>query len=194
MTFDKINRRTHLYAALFFMPWFFVYGISSLVFSHPSWFSRGPNMVPVSEREYKLGPIAPDAALGPIGDQIQKDTGLQGQFAVFRTPENLIRLYKPGFITATQITYDPSQERLTVQKTPFKVSGLLTRLHARGGFERTDVLNTAWSVIVDLVQIGMLIWIASGLYMWWHLKPVRGWGWLALGAGASSFAYFITAL
>ncbi len=194
MTFDKINRRTHLYAALFFMPWFFVYGVSSLVFSHPAWFTGGPNMVLVSEREYKLDPSASGAALRPIADQIQKDTGLEGHFAVFRTPENLIRLYKPGFITATQVTYDPLKERLIVQKTPFKVSGLLTRLHARGGFDRKDILNTAWSVIVDLVQIGMLIWIASGLYMWWHLKPLRGWGWLALGAGASSFAYFITAL
>jgi hypothetical protein len=194
MTFDKINRRTHLYAALFFMPWFFVYGVSSLVFSHPSWFSGGPNFVLVSERGYKLAPIAMDAGLRPIGDQIQKDTGLEGQFAVFRTPDNLIRMYKPGFITATQITYDPSKEQLIIQKTPFKVSGLLTRLHARGGFERTDVLNTAWSVIVDLVQIGMLVWIASGLYMWWYVKSVRGWGCLALAGGVSSFAYFMTAL
>ena len=38
MTLNLILRRTHIYLALFLLPWFGMYGISSLPFSHPEWF------------------------------------------------------------------------------------------------------------------------------------------------------------
>ena len=34
MTFAQLNRRTHLYLGLALLPWFFMYGISSLPFAH----------------------------------------------------------------------------------------------------------------------------------------------------------------
>ena len=34
MKFHHVNRRTHLYLALALLPWMFMYGISSLPFSH----------------------------------------------------------------------------------------------------------------------------------------------------------------
>ncbi len=33
----------------------------------------------------------------------------------------------------------------------------------------------------------MIVWIASGLYMWWELPGQRRWGWLAIVAGSVSF-------
>src|SRR5207249_1093642 len=129
----------------------------------------------MSQRNYIFGPIAPDADLRLIADKIQRDTGLKGDFGVYRSPENLIRLYRPGFIAATEIVYDPAKERLIVQETHFRVMGLLQRVHTRGGF-KGSALNKAWGVIVDVVQIMMTILIASGLYMWWNLRRLRGWG------------------
>ena len=38
MSFDHFVRRLHLYLALTLLPWFFVYGISSIPFSHNSYF------------------------------------------------------------------------------------------------------------------------------------------------------------
>src|SRR5207247_10782138 len=89
VTFDNVNRRKHLYAALFFMPWLLVYGVSALGFSHPAWFSKGPQWNIMSQRNYIFGPIAPDADLRLIADRIQRDTGLKGDFGVYRSPENL---------------------------------------------------------------------------------------------------------
>jgi hypothetical protein len=38
MTFDKINRRLHLYLGLFLGPWLVMYGVSSFILIHQSWF------------------------------------------------------------------------------------------------------------------------------------------------------------
>ncbi len=40
ITFDKINRRAHLYLGLFLMPWLLMYGVSSFMVIHHKWFPR----------------------------------------------------------------------------------------------------------------------------------------------------------
>ena len=67
-------------------------------------------------------------------------------------------------------------------------------MHARGGFEQEGILPLSWSVVVDLMCVGMILWVASGLYMWWGLPGHRGWGWLAILAGAATFILFIVRL
>lgn len=191
---DRVNRRLHSYLGLFFLPWFLVYGASSLVFSHGAWFSKGPATTVLFDRQYELDPITPEADLRPVADRIQRDSGLEGHFGVFRTPDGLIRMYGATFLKATQITYDPKLHRLTAEQTIFRLSGLLTRLHTRGGFERPGLLSYAWSVIVDGVQLSIILWMASGLYMWWKLQRHRLWGLLALGAGLALFGLFLAKL
>jgi len=53
-SFDQINRRTHLYLGLFLTPWLLMYGVSSVLISHHSWFrsAQPPAWQPVFEREY----------------------------------------------------------------------------------------------------------------------------------------------
>ena len=63
-------------------------------------------------------------------------------------------------------------------------------MHARGGFDHEGALALSWSVVVDLVVVAMIVWIASGLYMWWELPGQRRWGWLAIVAGSVSFLVF----
>jgi hypothetical protein len=195
MPFDKINRRTHLYAALFFLPWFFVYGVSSAVFSHPAWFNRGPmEWTLLSDREYHLDVPPAEADLRPAGLKILNDSGASGQFVVLRNPQGHIQVNQGRFLSVKQYIYDPQSKRLAVRTDQFRWSSLLTRLHARGGFEAPGFLQNLWSVLVDLVQIGIMIWMASGIYMWWHLKRLRKWGFVALGGGVLSFAVFLLGL
>jgi len=49
-------------------------------------------------------------------------------------------------------------------------------------------------LLVDTVCLGILIWIASGLYMWWQIRHVRLWGALALSGGLISFLVFLLGL
>ena len=40
MTYSHLNRRLHLYLGLALLPWFFMYGISSVPFAHSQYFDR----------------------------------------------------------------------------------------------------------------------------------------------------------
>ena len=53
-----------------------------------------------------------------------------------------------------------------------------------------------WAMFVDIFSLALLAWMASGLIMWWKLPGtgLRRWGWLALAAGAVSFALIIARL
>ncbi len=70
----------------------------------------------------------------------------------------------------------------------------LTGLHARGGFRQDGALNLIWAAIVDLVCLGFIIWVATGLYMWWNQPRLRRWGLMALVAGFTTFLGFMFGL
>ena len=38
-----------------------------------------------------------------------------------------------------------------------------------------------------MVVLGTLAWIVTGLYLWFKLKRLRFWGWVAIGSGAVCF-------
>lgn len=192
LTFDKINRRTHLYAALFFLPWFFMYGLSSAVFSHPKWFGEGPAPGAVLfDRDYRL---PPGGDLRALADRIQHDNALPGYFAVFRDGAGNLVMYQSTFFQSREVRYDAARQRLTETRHVFPLANLLTNMHGRGGFQRPGFLEQSWSVLVDAVQLSILVWILSGIYMWWHLRHLRGWGFLALGGGILSFLLFMLKL
>ncbi|MCL5745750.1 MAG: Lrp/AsnC family transcriptional regulator, partial [Acidobacteria bacterium] len=71
MTFPHLNRRTHLYLGLLLMPWFVIYGLSSIPFSHPSWgqayYGDGaPQWTTRAERRYELPvPAGSDGLMHP---------------------------------------------------------------------------------------------------------------------------------
>jgi hypothetical protein len=56
-------------------------------------------------------------------------------------------------------------------------------MHARGGFEQDGLLQRSSGVVVDLVCLAIVIWIATGLYMWWGVPGARRWGAAAILAG-----------
>ena len=51
-----------------------------------------------------------------------------------------------------------------------------------------------WAVLVDLVVVGMLFWVASGLWMWWEIKPARGWGAACALTGFGVFGILLATL
>ena len=57
-----------------------------------------------------------------------------------------------------------------------------------------DLLNDAWALMVDLVSIGFLLWVATGLYIGRQLPGMCAWGAVGLLAGLLSFAGFLLLL
>ncbi len=194
--FDKINRRTHLYSGLFFIPWFLFYALSSAVFNHPAWFGGGPvKMIPMFERTYAAEPAITQGDPRAFAGRLLKANGLDGQFSVrWDDHDRRLVINQVRFLYNTEIDFDPSTQRVSVSRSWANPRILLGRVHTRGGYDTNGPLQIFWAVIVDIIQVTMMIWIASGLYMWWNLKRFRGWGMLALASGFALFIAFLFGL
>jgi hypothetical protein len=196
MTFSHLNRRMHLYLGLTLVPWFVMYGISSIPFAHNQYFeardqAKGlPLWTTRLEQSYSIA-VPAEGELRAVGAQIVKDFGLQGAFGAYRQGPNQINVYVNTFRHVTQAKYFVAEQKIVVEDRRFRFDHFLTGMHARGGFEQESLLNTAWGAMVDVACLGMLLWVVSGLYMWWCLPGLRNWGWLAFLSGAGSFALFM---
>ena len=51
-------------------------------------------------------------------------------------------------------------------------------MHTRAGFYLGSFGNIVWEAMVDVLSVSLLIWIATGVYMWWQISASRWWGWL----------------
>ncbi len=194
MTLNLLLRRTHIYLALFLLPWFLMYGVSSFFFSHPPKREDGQSQWRVRfERPYEIA-IPEGADLRAIGTRVLQEHGMQGSFGTYRPNADKLHVYWFNFWNATEFIYSAKEKRLLARDHVFGWNSFLTGMHARGGFEQNSVLSDGWGVAVDVVCVGMLIWIATGIYMWWQLRPTRFWGSLALGSGFAIFLIFLRAL
>ncbi len=196
MTFSNLNKRSHLYLALFLLPWFLLYSMSSLMISHRQLFKdrTEPEWTKQIDRSYDL-PIPENADLRKIALQVLKDVDMEGSFWV-NLQENQGRLNINRFDTwsAIRLVYHIDEQRLTAEHKKFTIRESLLRMHTRGGFQQESMLSDVWAVIVDIVCVGFLIWMATGIYMWWQIKPSRSWGFIALGGGFLCYMIFLMAL
>jgi hypothetical protein len=196
MTFSHLNRRLHLYLAMSLLPWFLMYAASSFAFSHGDYFeerdrAKGvPLMTKRFERSYDID-VPAEGDLKAVGARIVRDNGIEGSFGAYRQSPDEVDVYVYTFLHSMQLKYFVREKRLVAEDRRFRFDHFLTGMHARGGFEGPGLLEKTWGVVVDLVCLGMLLWIATGLYMWWKLRATRGWGWLALLGGFASFGLLL---
>ena len=191
-SFDYLNRRTHLYLGLFIMPWLMMYGVSSFMLCHPAWFrsEESAQWQPVFEREYQRD-VPKDANLREVGNAILSDCNLQGAFWANRPKPDEIQVTRFRFRDATRLSYSIKEHRLRAERQEFKLGQLPVRLHFRGGFQQPTFWDTLWAVLVDVACLGILIWVGSGVLMWWRLRALRLWGTISLAGGLLSFALLI---
>ena len=193
MTFLHVIRRTHLYMGLFLLPWMIMFGVSTIPINHT--FSPDPvTWTPVGERQFDAAVPAAGENLRPIGRQMMDAAGVNGGYFVNRANPRQVNVNHPNFLTPVRIIYYADQSRITVEHRNFSARQFITSMHTRGGYDLGGAWDSVWAFFVDVVCVGLLLWIATGIYMWWHLPTTRGWGWLALGAGALSFAIIVATL
>jgi hypothetical protein len=191
-TFDKINRRTHLYLGLFLMPWLLMYGVSSFIIIHQSWFGadKQREWEPIFEKEYHR-PIDTEGDLRAPAQEILKDCNLEGAFWVDKPKPDTLHIDRFSFWGSTRLTYSIKEQKLKVERQQMKLPQALIRMHFRGGYGQPTFWNKFWGLLVDSACVGIIVWIVSGLVMWWRLPRLRAWGAIAVGGGILSFILLV---
>ena len=126
MTFAHVNRRTHLYLGLALLPWFLMYGVSSIPFAHspvfdrrdaakglPLWTLRATHTVDLAV------PEAPEE-LRALGAALLRQAGVSaGSFGVYRQSPTQVNVYAYSFRHSTQLKYFADEKRMTVEDRRF---------------------------------------------------------------------------
>ena len=196
---SKLIRRTHLYLALFVTPWMIIYALSGLVLNHGSWVrnlygAKFNQFEKVEECPYTAA-FSADADSRLIGAQVLDHLGLSGTFNIQggATPARLV-INRNGALSAHRVTYFRQENRLLVERQQFVAPVFANRLHFRSGFEQPFLASRIWAVTVDLAIVAMLFWAASGLWMWWEIKPARTLGAIIGLAGLGLFGLMLATL
>ncbi len=191
-SFDRINRRTHLYTGLFLLPWLLMYGLSSFLVIHQSWFrsDQAPAWEPLFEKEYRR-PVSDKDDLRTIAQAILKDCHLEGAFWVNKPNPDTLHIDRFSVWGSTRLTYSPKEERLKAERQRVRLPQAVIRMHFRGGYLQPTIWDKLWGLVVDVTCLGILIWVGSGLYMWWRLARLRLWGAAAIVGGLCSFLLLI---
>lgn len=188
-------KRTHLYLSLVLMPWFLMYGITSLPFNHSGlfqeWFADdGPDWVTVWEKEFRIGiPEGEDKRV--TAKRILDEQGIDRLYGAWIPYNGRINIYLYDFRGHSELAYFIHEDRLVLRDRVFRWNEFMTSLHARGGYHQDSWLSDAWALIVDLFCLSMLVWIATGLWMWWQMKRVRLAGGIVMGAGLLTYLGFL---
>lgn len=199
MNWRHINRRTHLYLALFLSPWFLLYAVSSIPFSHSAYFdaldkAKGlPRWTVMFDKQPYEAPVPEGNELRSFADRIVAEHGLSGSYGAYRQGPNQINVYIHRPFQSMQFKYFIREKRLVREEGRFRWDWFLTGMHAKGGFAQGGWHN-AWAIVVDLVCLGFLTWVVSGLVMWWQLRSTRFWGWVSLLGGLAAFGLFVILL
>jgi hypothetical protein len=200
MTFDKFNRRAHLYMGLFFMPWLMMYGVSSFIVIHQSWFGAGKTNAsePLFEKTYDRPVNMQGANNGPelraTAQEILKEYNLEGAFWVDKPNADTLHIERFSFRGSTSLTYSTKDQKLTAKHKRMRLPQVAMRMHFRGGYEQPTFWDRFWGLLVDLACVGIILWVVSGLIMWWRLARMKFWGAVALGGGIVSFLLLVWTL
>ena len=107
---------------------------------------------------------------------------MAGAFGAQRQGQRL-NINVQNFWHPLRLTYDLETKKLRAEQRRFAGIEVLIRLHERAGYGQPGVLNNLWAIVVDLFCVTTLIWIGTGLFLWWKLPATRAWGFVTLGGG-----------
>ena len=192
MTFPHFVRRAHLYTALFLLPWVIMFGVSTIPINHQT--PETAEWTRLGEHTFDAQVPGPEENLRPLGRQMMNAAGIEGGYWVYRVNPQQVQAGHPDFLAPVRLNYFARENRLVVERRPFSLRPFLSGMHTRGGYDMGGLWDSVWAVFVDAVCVGLILWIASGIYMWWGLPTTRRWGWIALGAGVVCFAVIIVTL
>lgn len=191
--YTRYVRRIHMYLALFLTPWVLMYALSSLVFNHfatiRTWYGGEVNQFEkVDEIEYRAD-FADEVTPADAARQILLDLDMDGaHFVRGNLQDEAFTIMRQSPFAVRRVIYYPKKGSVVVEKQVANASNLLTRMHTRHGFTQPYASMKLWGLGVEITVLAMLFWIASGIWLWWTIKPSRMWGGICALGGFGLFA------
>jgi hypothetical protein len=187
-----------MYLALFFAPWMLMYSLSTIAMNHRAFFEdvyAGENSWEREQQQTYPGTFPDDADPKMEARQVLSHLHLDGSFGARKAPGGKsYTIVRQDPIVPRRITYSTTDHSLVVERQIFRTPVFLERMHRLRGYESEFVLNDIWGLSVDLIIVAMVLWVLSGLWMWWELKVTRIVGALFFLAGTGIFVFFLSSI
>ena len=186
---DRIVRWLHLYTGLFLIPWMVIYAASAFCLNHRAWFAQHFNIEPAQWKVVREVDFVPDDGFPHAPAEqarvILQRLDLDGAHRIQGRPnQNQMTIFRVSGSGHYRVTWRRHRSVVTVERQePFSYYRLLHFLHFRCGYDQPYLAHILWAVLVDLVAVSMLLWVVSGIYLWWRRsrKVLLGWGCIVAG-------------
>lgn len=193
---SKMIRRTHMYLALYLMPWMLMYALSTMAMNHREffneWYGEPRNEYQTVEERTLALQFSDDVSTKLAAVQILQTLGMDGAHNANGSIENdRITINRNSLVKPKRITFVPSTQTVTIEEQAFRSPHFLERMHRARGYNQPYWKNDLWALLVDGVILAMVLWVFSGLWMWWELKVTRFYGALCLAGGLMLFGFFL---
>ncbi len=193
------NRKLHYYLGLYFLLFLWLFSVSGLLLNHSKWAMGqfwNDRKETVAERSIRA-PNAPDDA--GIAAELMRQLAIVGEVSDLRrdsTGKFDFQVVKPGHVF--RVAAEPAAGRASVTEIELNAWGVMDALHKFTGVrmdrpneQRDWLLTRLWSLAMDALALGLVILVASGLYLWWRLRQKRIGGLVAIALGVAGCGFFI---
>lgn len=197
-----LTRKFHNYLGLYLLCFIWLFSVSGLVLNHSKWpvaqFWKA-RQESATTRSIRAPAVQGDIAFasdvmtqlsitGEVGDIKRSASGERFDFQVV----------KPGHVYRVETRLDSAVARITEIRV--NAWGVMDALHHFDGVKMDDPnvkrdwwLTRIWSLAMDALSLGLIVLVASGLYLWCRLPGKRRGGLLAVALGAACTAFFLFA-
>lgn len=192
-SFQKWNRKIHIYAGMFSMLFIIFFGVSGFMLNHRwsiwNWFATRVE----TTRDVTVQ-IPSDGTDLQKARAILKQLGVDGE--IHRIVSEPVKqtfsfdVQRPGQFANVKL--DASNGTGTLKTTDFNAWSILHIMHIFTGHgDKNWVWANVWKFFSDLTAIIMVVLALTGFYMWWNLKTARRWGLIFLELGAAVFVLLV---
>ena len=197
-------RKLHNYLGLSLLLFLWLFAVSGLVLNHSSW--GAAQFWKQRNETSTIRPIDVPRARDDIGlaTDLMRQLAIVGEvMETKRSPDGArfeFQVVKPGRVARVDVRLDSA--RAVVTNIELNAWGVVDALHKFTGTRMDDpaptrdwLLTKLWSLSMDALAIGLIVLVASGVYLWYRGAGARRRaGLVALTAGVVSCAFFVYGL
>ena len=184
----SLVRSLHLYFGLFISPFILIFSISVLVLNHTDYFNRvrpSKDLEPIQRRLTNFQPQGSDSLTAKL---ILSQLGITGEIDwITKTDSTFsIPVYKPGLLQLVSLNTRTGVVLIT--RHDQGIFNGMTYLHVMPGphnarLRGNSMFMKVWREVTDVFVYFILFVSASGVFLWYFLRPERTLGIYSLGLG-----------